>query len=149
MHQGRIFDETGLAGQSRLMANLLMQARRAAMVSDVPVLIQGESGTGKQLIAEAIHRLDPKRRTQPFLSVNCAAIQGSLAESALFGHTRGAFTGASEERCGYFRAAGKGTLFLDEIGELDLAMQPKLLRVLQVGGCCRSGRTRRSTFRPA
>ncbi len=130
---GHIFDETGIAGQSRLMADLLLQARRAAMVSDAPVLIHGESGTGKQLIAEAIHRLDPKRRNHPFLSVNCAAIHGTLAESALFGHVRGAYTGATEARQGYFRAAGAGTLLLDEVSELDKALQPKLLRVLQVG----------------
>jgi len=133
LQSGQIFDETGLAGQSRLMAELLLQARRAAMISDAPVLIHGESGTGKQLIAEAIHRLDPKRRSQPFLSVNCAAIHGTLAESALFGHVRGAYTGATEARQGYFRAAGAGTLLLDEISELEPALQPKLLRVLQVG----------------
>jgi DNA-binding NtrC family response regulator len=130
---GQIFDETGLAGQSRLMADLLLQARRAAMISDVPVLVHGESGTGKQLIAEAIHRLDPKRKNLPFLSVNCAAIHGTLAESALFGHVRGAYTGATEARQGYFRAAGGGTLLLDEVSELERALQPKLLRVLQVG----------------
>lgn len=133
LHGGRIFDETGLAGQSRRMADMLLQARRAAMISDVPVLIEGESGTGKQLIAEAIHRLDPKRRSQPFLSVNCAAIHGSLAEAALFGHVRGAFTGATEERLGYFRAARGGTILLDEISELEASLQPKLLRVLQAG----------------
>ena len=133
LHEGQIFDQTGLAGQSRLMADLLLQARRAAMISDAPVLIHGESGTGKQLIAEAIHRLDPKRKDQPFLSVNCAAIHGTLAESALFGHVKGAFTGATEARLGYFRAAGAGTILLDEISELDRVLQPKLLRVLQVG----------------
>lgn len=133
VQRGQIFDETGIAGQSRMMADLLLQARRAAMISDVPVLIYGESGTGKQLIAEAIHRLDPKRRDHAFLSVNCAAIQGTLAESALFGHVRGAYTGATEPRQGYFRAAGKGTLLLDEISELDRALQPKLLRALQEG----------------
>ncbi len=133
LHRGHIFDETGIAGQSRLMADLLLQARRAAMISDAPVLIHGESGTGKQLIAEAIHRLDPKRKTHPFLSVNCAAIHGTLAESALFGHAKGAYTGATEARQGYFRAAGNGTLLLDEISELDRSLQPKLLRVLQEG----------------
>jgi DNA-binding NtrC family response regulator len=133
LHRGEIFDETGLAGQSRAMADLLLQARRAAMISDVPVLIHGESGTGKQLVAEAIHRLDPKRSAHPFLSVNCAAIHGTLAESALFGHMKGAYTGATEARQGYFRAAGGGTILLDEISELDDALQPKLLRVLQVG----------------
>jgi len=127
----RIFDETGFAGQSRAMAELLMQAKRIAAVSDVPVLIEGESGTGKQLLAEAIHRLDPKRSRHAFLSINCAAISGTLAESALFGHKRGAFTGATEERLGHFRAADGGTLLLDEVGELSAELQPKLLRVLQ------------------
>ena len=115
------------------MAELLMRARQASAVSDAPVLISGESGTGKQLLAEAIHRLDPKRSKKPFLSVNCAAISGTLAESALFGHARGAFTGATEGRLGHFRAASGGTLLLDEIGELSIDLQPKLLRVLQSG----------------
>ncbi len=126
-----VFDQTGFAAQSRAMAELLAQAKRAASISDVPVLIYGESGTGKQLLAEAIHRLDPKRSTRPFLCINCAAITGTLADSALFGHRKGAFTGATEERLGYFRAARGGTVLLDEIGELDRALQPKLLRVLQ------------------
>lgn len=133
LHSGHLFDQTGLAGQSRVMAELLLQVRRAAMISDAPVLIHGESGTGKQLIAEAIHRLDAKRQGHPFLSVNCAAIHGTLAESALFGHVRGAYTGATEARQGYFRAAGRGTILLDEISELESPLQPKLLRVLQEG----------------
>lgn len=126
-----IFDVTGIAGQSRAMARLLVRVRQAAMVSDAPVLILGESGTGKQLLAEAIHKLDPKRHKHPFVAVNCAAITGTLAESALFGHRKGAFTGATEDRQGYFRAANGGTLLLDEIGELEAPLQPKLLRVLQ------------------
>jgi DNA-binding NtrC family response regulator len=133
IHRRAIFDEAGFAGQSREMAKVLLQARRAAMISDAPILIEGESGTGKQLLAEAIHRMDPKRRGRPFLVVNCSAITGTLAESALFGHRRGAFTGATEERAGYFRAANGGTILLDEIGELDKLLQPKLLRVLQAG----------------
>lgn len=127
----RVFDEAGLAGQSQAMAKLLFHAKRAAIISDVPVLITGESGTGKQLLAEAVHRMDPKRRNKPFLTVNCAAITGSLAESALFGHRKGAFTGASEERAGYFLAANGGTILLDEVSELEKPLQPKLLRVLQ------------------
>lgn len=133
LHSGGIFEQTGLAGQSQAMARLLLQARRAAMVSDAPVLIYGESGTGKQLLSEAIHRMDPKRRFKPFLTVNCAAITGSLAESLLFGHRKGAFTGATEDRPGYFRAAQGGTLLLDEISELEKTLQPKLLRVFQEG----------------
>jgi transcriptional regulator with PAS, ATPase and Fis domain len=80
-----------------------------------------------------IHRLDAKRCARPFLTVNCAAIAGTLADSALFGHVKGAFTGATEKRAGYFKAADRGTIFLDEIGELDPSLQPKLLRVLQEG----------------
>ncbi|UCD28889.1 MAG: sigma-54-dependent Fis family transcriptional regulator [Planctomycetota bacterium] len=133
LHSRDIFEETGLTGQSRVMAKLLFQAKRAATISDVPILINGESGTGKQLLAEAIHRMDPKRKDKAFLSVNCSAITGSLAESALFGHRKGAFTGATEDRLGYFRAADGGTLLLDEISELEKPLQPKLLRVLQEG----------------
>lgn len=133
LHSGEIFDKTGIIGCSRAMASLLSQTARVAEVSDAPVLIYGESGTGKQLLAEMIHRLDAKRLAKPFLSVNCAAITGTLAESALFGHVKGAFTGATEARAGYFRAADGGTIFLDEIGDLSPSLQPKLLRVLQEG----------------
>jgi DNA-binding NtrC family response regulator len=133
LHTRQIFDETGVPSQSQIMAKLLFQAKRAAVISDAPILITGESGTGKQLLAEAIHRMDPKRRNKPFLTVNCAAITGSLAESALFGHRKGAFTGATEDRPGYFRAAHGGTLLLDEVSELERSLQPKLLRVLQEG----------------
>lgn len=122
-----------IVGQSRPMAEVLGRAGRAAQVSDAPVLIEGESGTGKQLVAEMIHRLDPKRAHHPFVTVNCASIAGTLAESALFGHVRGAYTGATEPRSGYFRAADRGTILLDEIGDLDQALQPKLLRTLQNG----------------
>jgi DNA-binding NtrC family response regulator len=128
-----LFELAGIAGRSRAMADLLHAARKAAQVSDAPLLVLGEPGTGKQLLAEAIHRMDPKRCAHPFLSVNCAAITGTLAESALFGHTHGAFTGATEDRAGYFRSANGGTVLLDEISELDAALQPKLLRVLQEG----------------
>ena len=131
IHTRQIFDQTGFAGQSKLMADLLLRTRQAARVSDAPVLIYGESGTGKQLLAEAIHRLDPKRSQRPFLSINCASISGTLAESALFGHCKGAFTGATQDRLGHFRAADGGTVLLDEVGDLPLDLQPKLLRVLQ------------------
>lgn len=133
IHTRQVFDETGFAGQSRAMAELLLKARRVARISDAPVLIYGESGTGKQLLAEAIHRLDPKRSGRPFLTVNCAAVSAPLAESALFGHCRGAFTGATQDREGYFRAAHGGTLLLDEISEMPLEIQARLLRVLQEG----------------
>ncbi|MHC4610241.1 MAG: sigma 54-interacting transcriptional regulator [Planctomycetota bacterium] len=133
LHSAEPSDHTGIVAQSRAMADVIAHSARAAQVSDAPVLILGESGTGKQLLAELIHRLDPKRCDAPFLTVNCAAITGSLADSALFGHVKGAFTGATQERAGYFRAAHGGTILLDEIGELDPCLQPKLLRVLQEG----------------
>ncbi len=133
LHSHAIFDETGVAGKSQIMAKLLFQAKRAAIISDAPILVAGESGTGKQLLAEAIHRMDPKRKNKPFLTINCAAITGTLAESALFGHRKGAFTGATEDRQGYFRAADGGSVLLDEINELAKPLQPKLLRVLQEG----------------
>ncbi|MFQ5492013.1 MAG: sigma 54-interacting transcriptional regulator, partial [Phycisphaerae bacterium] len=133
VHEVPDSDTTPFVSQSRRMAEVLAQAVRAAQVADAPVLILGESGTGKQLLAEMIHRLDQKRRQHPFLTVNCAAITGTLAESALFGHIKGAFTGATQTRAGYFRSADRGTLLLDEIGELDPGIQPKLLRALQEG----------------
>ena len=126
-------DSDGLVGSSPALRKLLDQVRRAALVSDASVVISGESGTGKQRIAELIHKLDPKRRTYAFVCVNCASIAGSLAESELFGHRKGAFTGATQDRLGYFRTAHRGTILLDEISELPLSLQPKILRVLQEG----------------
>ncbi|MCH9022214.1 MAG: sigma-54-dependent Fis family transcriptional regulator [Planctomycetes bacterium] len=120
-----------IVGGSDVLKRLLDQSRRAARVSDVPVLILGESGTGKQRIAEFIHQQDSKRSQNAFVTVNCAAIVGSLAESELFGHQKGAFTGATQDRQGYFRSADGGTILLDEISELDISLQPKILRVLQ------------------
>ena len=115
--------------RSAVMERLIAKARRVAPRS-VPVLIEGESGTGKELLARAIHGAGP-RRGKPFVAVNCGAIPKELVESELFGHTRGAFTGAVEARAGHFQQANGGTLFLDEIGELPLAAQVKLLRVVQ------------------
>lgn len=106
--------------------------------SDSRVLILGETGTGKQLIAQALHAASPRHR-EPFVEVNCAAIPENLLESELFGHERGAFTGATERRQGRFEEAGAGTLFLDEIGETSYAVQAKLLRVLQSGRFSRVG----------
>ncbi|HEX5271328.1 MAG TPA: sigma-54 dependent transcriptional regulator, partial [Gemmataceae bacterium] len=107
------------------------RAVKAGHFSDLPVLILGETDTGKQRLAEAIHALDPRRRDRPFVTINCAALSKNLAESELFGHGKGAFSGAQAERKGLFRSANGGTLMLDEIGELDPELQPKLLRVLQ------------------
>ena len=121
----------GIVGSSQSMRKVFNHIQKAAALSDASVLITGESGTGKQLLAQAIHKLDEKRREHPFVVVNCSAITPTLAESELFGHKRGAFTGSTGDRLGYFRAAHNGTIFLDEISEMDLSLQPKLLRVLQ------------------
>ena len=115
--------------RSPAMARVIGMARRVSPRS-ITVLIEGESGTGKELIARAIHRAGP-RRDRPFIAVNCGAIAPELAESELFGHRKGAFTGATTDRRGHFESANEGTIFLDEIGELPLATQVKLLRVLQ------------------
>jgi two-component system response regulator GlrR len=118
-----------MRGVSRDMRLVFAQLERAAR-SDVTVLLIGETGTGKDVAAESIHRESP-RSGQPFVVVDCGSIPGPLLESELFGHERGAFTGADRARPGAFEAAHGGTLFLDEIGELGLELQPKLLRVLE------------------
>ncbi len=119
------------------MVRVIAQARRLA-VHDVPVLIQGESGTGKELFARAIHKSSP-RFDKPFVAVNCGSIPPELVEAEFFGHTKGAFTGASKARDGYFIEADEGTLFLDEIGELPLLAQVKLLRAIQEGAVTKVG----------
>lgn len=118
-----------IVGKSQNMQQTFALMQRAAE-SDITVLISGESGTGKELVASAIHFNSP-RKSGPFVTVNCAAIPETLIESELFGHERGAFTGATEKRIGKFEHANGGTLFLDEIGDMPLVMQAKLLRVLQ------------------
>ena len=123
------FGTSGIIGQSAAMHNILNLVQTIAP-SEATVLINGESGTGKELIAKAIH-LNSPRRAGPYIAFNCAAITESLFESELFGHEKGAFTGADRRRDGRFMAADKGTLFLDEVGEIPLLMQAKLLRVLQ------------------
>jgi formate hydrogenlyase transcriptional activator len=119
----------GIIGNSQTLRDVLRQVDRVAPTSST-VLIQGETGTGKELIARAIHQRSP-RRNAPFVTLNCAAIPATLLESELFGHERGAFTGAVIQRIGRFEMANGGTLFLDEIGEIAPDLQAKLLRVLQ------------------
>jgi transcriptional regulator with PAS, ATPase and Fis domain len=118
-----------LIGESEVMLNLKRSIRTVAMSSET-VLITGESGTGKELIARAIHDLSARSR-EPFLAINCGALTESLVESELFGHVRGAFTGAMTNKKGFFEAAGNGTIFLDEFAEMTQATQAKLLRVLE------------------
>jgi DNA-binding NtrC family response regulator len=123
----------GIVGQSPSMLDVFRQLVRLSALSDLPTVITGETGTGKELLARALFRLDRKRRSGPFIALNCGSISSTLAESELFGHRRGAFTGADRERIGLIRAAHGGVLFLDEIGELAGPLQAKLLRVLQEG----------------
>ena len=125
--QGTAFEE--IAGTSAAIRNVLQEVERVA-ATDATVIVYGETGTGKELIARAIHRRSP-RKAGPLVNINCAAIPSGLLESELFGHERGAFTGALSRRAGRFELAHGGTLFLDEIGEMALEMQPKLLRLLQ------------------
>ncbi len=129
---GKLRAEAWLAGivfRSTQMAELLAEARMVA-ASDASVLIRGESGTGKEVLARAIHRASPRAKG-PFVAINCGAIPEQLLESELFGHLKGAFTGAGNNRLGLIQAANGGTLFLDEIGDMPLSLQVKLLRVLQ------------------
>jgi formate hydrogenlyase transcriptional activator len=136
-HQRR-FEQ--IIGQSPALETVLEQVTRVASTNST-VLIQGETGTGKELIARAIHNIS-SRCGRSFVKLNCAAIPLDLLESELFGHERGAFTGAVAQKTGRFELADKGTLFLDEIGDIPLALQPKLLRVLQEQEFERLGGTR-------
>ena len=123
--------EQGIVGRAEAMQNVFKLVGQLA-ASDATALVTGESGTGKELVARAVYH-NSKRSTQPFLAINCAAIPENLLESELFGHEKGAFTGATVQRIGKFEQCNHGTLFLDEIGDMSLATQTKILRVLQSG----------------
>jgi len=128
-----IFSALGFVTTSASMPRVLQCAYKAAQASDTTVLLQGETGTGKQILARAIHRLDEKRGKFPFVTVHCSTVNEDLAESELFGHRKGSFSGAVSSRSGLFQAAEHGTIFLDDINDLPLRLQPKLLDALQRG----------------
>jgi DNA-binding NtrC family response regulator len=129
----RVFRDLGFVTGSSGLLPLLRRTFKSACVSDTTLIIEGETGTGKQVLANAIHQLDRKRCGGQFVTVHCSTITDSLAESELFGHRRGAFSGAVSDRGGLFQAAHRGTLFLDDVNDLPLRLQPKLLDVLQRG----------------
>jgi DNA-binding NtrC family response regulator len=130
-------NRTAIVAEPAMIAVYELVERLAA--SEVPVVIRGETGSGKDLVATAIHEMSPRRRNGPFVAINCAALPDQLLDSALFGHDKGAFTGATEARAGAFEAAHNGTLFLDEIGELALMAQAKVLRAIESGEIIRIG----------
>jgi DNA-binding NtrC family response regulator len=125
-----LIDSVEMVGQSKPMADLALMIKKLAAASDTSVLIRGESGTGKEMIARALHKLS-SRASYPFIAINCAAIPKDLLESELFGHVKGSFTGATDNKEGKFKLANGGTIFLDEIGDMPLELQAKLLRVIQ------------------
>lgn len=137
VNEMQLTDDTEIIGRSEAIAQLLHELDVVAD-SDLPVLLLGETGVGKELFARRVHRKS-RRRNKPMVHVNCAALPESLAESELFGHVKGAFSGATQDRAGRFEAAQGGTLFLDEVGELPLSVQAKLLRTLQNGEIQRLG----------
>ena len=129
----KIFEAVGFVTCSANMTAVLRRTQRAAEASDITVLLEGETGTGKEVLARGIHQLDQKRRAFPFVTVHCSTISEALAESELFGHHRGAFSGAVADRKGLFQTAHHGTLLLDDINDLPFHLQPKLLDVIQRG----------------
>jgi DNA-binding NtrC family response regulator len=139
LERRRLQERTGILGESPPIQEVLVKIEQMAPVSST-LLVEGESGSGKELVAQAIHHLSP-RRDKPFIAVNCAALPETLLESELFGHEKGAFTGAAERRLGRFELANGGTLFLDEVGEIPPAVQVKLLRVLETRSFFRVGGT--------
>ena len=139
MNIDKIKKSVGMIGESVVIEEMLGKVSQVAG-TDISVLITGSSGSGKEMVAKAIHK-NSKRKFQDLITVNCAAIPQGIIESELFGHKKGSFTGASENRKGYFESADKGTIFLDEIGELPLETQAKLLRVIEQGEFLRVGDT--------
>ena len=139
MNIDKIKKSVGMIGESVVIEEMLGKISQVAG-TDISVLITGSSGSGKEMVAKAIHK-NSKRKFQDLITVNCAAIPQGIIESELFGHKKGSFTGASENRKGYFESADKGTIFLDEIGELPLETQAKLLRVIEQGEFLRVGDT--------
>ncbi len=139
LERRRLQRETGLVGESEPLREVLVKVEQMAPVTST-VLVEGESGTGKELVARALHRLSP-RKNKPFIAVNLGALPETLLESELFGHEKGAFTGAAERRLGRIELANEGTLFLDEIGDIPPATQVKLLRVLEDREVMRLGAT--------
>ncbi len=133
----KIRKSVGIVGESELIRDMLMLIGQVAD-TDISVLVDGESGTGKEMVAKAIHK-NSRRKFEPLVTVNCGAIPAGIIESELFGHKKGSFTGASEERKGYFETAHKGTIILDEIGETPIETQAKLLRVIEQGEFMRVG----------
>ena len=139
MNIDKIRKSVGIIGNSPLIEEMLGKISQVAS-TDISVLITGASGSGKEMVAKAVHK-NSKRKFQDLITVNCAAIPLGIIESELFGHKKGSFTGASENRKGYFESADKGTIFLDEIGELPIETQAKLLRVIEQGEFLRVGDT--------
>jgi len=136
----KIKKSVGIIGESDAIEEMCVLIGQVAS-TDISVLITGESGSGKEMVAQALHK-NSKRKFESFITVNCAAIPSGIIESELFGHKKGSFTGAFENRKGYFEAANKGTIFLDEIGELALETQAKLLRVIEHGEFMKVGETK-------
>ncbi|MDP6229757.1 MAG: sigma-54 factor interaction domain-containing protein, partial [Candidatus Marinimicrobia bacterium] len=143
----RLQKTSGIIGNSDAIKQALEMMGQVAPV-DISVLVTGESGTGKEMVAKGLHKFS-KRTQQELVTVNCGAIPAGIIESELFGHKKGAYTGAGDDRKGYFETANKGTIFLDEIGETPLETQVKLLRVLESGEFMRVGdsQTRRTDVR--